>query len=233
MATVATPDSMRERAQRRGRAKWGGARAGAGRKPKQGLRSTPHRSRPLHSAEHPVHVTLRARLKSLRNRHVFPTLVGVIAAQRRRGKSFRIVHFSVQYNHLHLIVEARNKVALSSGVRALVISIARRVNELISERGRFWADRYHARALTTPRAVRTALRYVLAISESTNRARVPSCGRIRIRRRPGSTGFESAALVLCSNVRRSRFRGGGSWFRRLRCRRRAQRSRSWPGVGLG
>jgi REP-associated tyrosine transposase len=93
---------------------------------------------------------------------VFPTLVGAIAAQRRRAKSFRIVHFSVQYDHLHLIVEARNKAALSSGVRALVITLARRVNKLLSQSGRFWADRYHGRALTTPRAVRTALRYVLA-----------------------------------------------------------------------
>jgi len=106
-------------------------------------------------------VTVRSRRKSLRHKFVFPTLVLAIAAERRQEKSFRIVHFSVQYNHLHLIVEARNKRALSSGVRALVIRIARRMNKLISERGRFWADRYYSRALTTPRAVRTALRYVL------------------------------------------------------------------------
>jgi len=135
---------------------------GAGRKPKSGLRSTPHRARPPHSAAHPVHITVRSKWRSLRKQQVFPTLVGAIAAQRRREKSFRIVHFSVQYNHLHLIVEARNKKALSSGVRGLVIRIARRVNTLISSRGRFWADRYFGRALTTPRAVRTALRYVLA-----------------------------------------------------------------------
>jgi len=141
---------------------WGGARVGAGRKAKSGRRSTPHRARPLHWAAHPVHVTLRSKWRSLRKQQVFPTLVGAIADQRRREKSFRIVHFSVQYDHLHLIVEARNKRALSSGMRGLVISIARRVNKLLSERGRFWADRYHARALTTPRAVRTALRYVLA-----------------------------------------------------------------------
>lgn len=141
---------------------WGGYRAGSGRKLKSARRSTPHRPRASHSEAHPVHVTLRSRWRSLRKQFVFPTLVGAIADQRRRKNSFRIVHFSVQYNHLHLIVEARNKKALSSGMRGLVISIARRVNKLINERGRFWDDRYHCRELTSPRAVRTALRYVLA-----------------------------------------------------------------------
>jgi hypothetical protein len=46
-------------------------------------------------------------------------------------------------------------------VRGLSISIARRVNRLIFRRGRFWADRWHGRALTTPRATRHAIVYVL------------------------------------------------------------------------
>jgi hypothetical protein len=71
------------------------------------------------------------------------------------------VHFSAQYDHLHLIVEAANAQALSKGVRGLSISIARRVNALVGRRGRFWADRWHGRALATPREVRAAIVYVL------------------------------------------------------------------------
>src|SRR5262249_51404936 len=41
------------------------------------------------------------------------------------------------------------------------IRIARAVNRALGRRGRVWAERYHARALTTPRAVRNALVYVL------------------------------------------------------------------------
>lgn len=63
---------------------------------------------------------------------------------------------------MHLLVEAADSAALSAGMRGLVIRIARQVNKLLFRRGRFWADRWHGRALTSPRAVRHALVYVLA-----------------------------------------------------------------------
>jgi REP element-mobilizing transposase RayT len=81
-----------------------------------------------------------------------------------RGKQhfgFSLVHFSVQRDHLHLIAEARDRRALSRGMQGLSIRVARALNARLGRRGRLFADRYHARALTTPRAVRLALRYVL------------------------------------------------------------------------
>jgi hypothetical protein len=72
------------------------------------------------------------------------------------------VHFSVQWDHVHLVVEASDKRALSEGVRSLAIRIARNVNQLVGRRGQFWADRWHGRALETPAQVRNALVYVLA-----------------------------------------------------------------------
>jgi putative transposase len=74
---------------------------------------------------------------------------------------FRIIEFSVQNDHVHLIAEAADGLTLSSGVRGLAIRLARAVNRALGRRGRVWAERYHARALTTPRAVRHALVYVL------------------------------------------------------------------------
>jgi REP element-mobilizing transposase RayT len=141
---------------------WGGRRTGAGRKP--GPRPpTPHRARPEHRAMHPVHVTMRSALCSLRTQFVFPTVRNAIAAANRRDEAaFRIVHFSVQADHVHLLVEAANKRALSGGMRGLAVRVARGVNALVSRRGRFWADRWHGRALTSPRATRHALRYVIA-----------------------------------------------------------------------
>jgi len=141
---------------------WGGRRAGAGRKPASGRRpGVPHRARPLHRAAHPVHVTLRSApaLQCLRVRHVFSAVNGALPAASR--DDFRIIEFSVQANHVHLLVEADGTRALSSGVRGLAIRIARAVNRALGRRGAVWSDRYHARALTTPRAVRNALVYVL------------------------------------------------------------------------
>ena len=142
---------------------WGGRRAGAGRPRGPGPRCLPHEKRPEHRAAHPVHVTLRSVCRSLRTQFVFPTLQGAIASANRRGLAgFRIVHFSVQSNHLHLVVEASDRRALLEGVRGICIRIARNVNRLLSRRGRFFADRWHGRALKSPRAVRNALRYVIA-----------------------------------------------------------------------
>jgi REP element-mobilizing transposase RayT len=113
-----------------------------------------------------MHVTLRSGFKPLRSQFVFPTVKGAIAKANARaarlGGRCRVVHFSVQFDHIHLIVEAPSRAALRRGVAGLTISIARRVNALVNRRGRVFTDRWHGRALTTPRAVRHALVYVLA-----------------------------------------------------------------------
>jgi len=121
----------------------------------------PHRARPEHTAAHPVHVTLRAvePIRCLRSGRVFPAVRRALGAASR--SQFRILEFSVQADHVHLIAEAEHARALSGGVRGLAIRLARAVNRALGRRGRVWADRYHARALTTPRAVRHALVYVL------------------------------------------------------------------------
>src|SRR6185369_3720008 len=72
----------------------------------------------------------------------------------------RVVHFSVQGNHIHLLVEADDKRALSRAMRSLTIRIGRGLNTLMHSSGRVLAHRYHARALRTPTEVHRALGYV-------------------------------------------------------------------------
>ncbi|HEX5100512.1 MAG TPA: transposase [Polyangiaceae bacterium] len=86
----------------------------------------------------------------------------MLRAARRYPDRFWLVHFSIQHDHLHLIVEAKDKRSLSSGVRSVAVRVARYVNDLLSRRGPLWADRFHSRPLKTPREVRNALVYVLA-----------------------------------------------------------------------
>ena len=74
---------------------------------------------------------------------------------------FRLVHYSVQNDHLHLICEAKNRLSLSRGLQGLCTSIAMRLNRLWVRRGRVFADRYHDHVLRTPREVRNALHYLL------------------------------------------------------------------------
>jgi hypothetical protein len=157
---------------RRGR---GGKRAGAGRRRAPGVRpSVPHRVRPRHHGSKPMLVTLRARrgLPSLRRQAVSNMLREVLRRQRTRryATTFQVVEFTIQDDHLHLIVEATGVVAtgmkdapeaLRSGVSGLVISFAKRLNKLLGRRrGKVWGDRFHARELGSPTEVRNALVYV-------------------------------------------------------------------------
>jgi REP element-mobilizing transposase RayT len=152
--------------------RWGGARAGAGRKREQRGKVW-HRARPVHAAAEPVHVTLRARIAPLRSQHLFPTVrLALLRAARRAPERFRVVHYSVQRDHVHLIVEARDKRALSTGIQCVAIRVARYVNDLLKRRGPLWADRWHGHALKTPREVRNALTYVLGNFKKHARRRV-------------------------------------------------------------
>ena len=145
---------------------WGGARNGAGR-PKKGDASVPHVRRPFHDWHHPVHVTWRvvSGLPSLR----LWRLAGVVGRAFRASKerhevrksTFRVVHFSIQSNHLHLIVEAGSKTTLARGLRGLAIRIARRLNAALGRNGQVFEERYHARPLTVPKDARNTIVYVL------------------------------------------------------------------------
>jgi REP element-mobilizing transposase RayT len=141
---------------------WGGKRPGAGRKPAGDRAGVPHTTRPAHQKRHPVHVTLRAArgLPSLRRQAVFLEERKALGAASRSW--FRVLHFSVQSNHVHLVVEARDRAHLTRGMRGLAIRVALAVNRAIGRRGKVWGDRYHARALKTPREVRHGIVYVLA-----------------------------------------------------------------------
>jgi REP element-mobilizing transposase RayT len=150
----------------------GGRRAGAGRKRTPGKRpSVPHRTRPRHYGANPVHVTLRARagLPSFRAQVVHEMLRSALHRQRcpdrRYARSFQVVEFSIQENHLHLVVEAIGRqphahAALRAGVSGLAISFAKRLNRLLHRKGKVWGDRWHGRELASPREVRNALVYV-------------------------------------------------------------------------
>ena len=149
---------------------WGGRREGAGRKPtKGGRRTIAHRTRPFHEANHPVHVTLKVRrgvhlrrwatAKEIGEAIRKASTEGGAAAERRR--TFRVIHFSIQPDHLHLIVEATSKRALGRGMGGLASRLARRLNRKLRRRGPLFRERYHARALATPLEVRRCIAYVL------------------------------------------------------------------------
>jgi REP element-mobilizing transposase RayT len=140
----------------------GGKRAGAGR-PKDTVRNLlPHTRRPVVTGETPVHVTLRVRpdVWNLRSKRSF-RILGKALEAAREWKSARVVHYSVQGNHVHLVAEASDRKVLARRIQGLEVRIARGLNKLMDRRGAVFADRYHARALATPLEVRRVVEYVL------------------------------------------------------------------------
>ena len=149
---------------------WGGWREGAGRKP-SGVHVGPrgearagvsHKRKAAHDRRYPVHVTLRLRagLPSLRRKGEYAVLLGAFESGRERF-GFRLIHFAVLGNHVHLMTEAEDRRAHSRGTQGLAIRIAKRLNKLWNRRGKVFADRFHGRELGTPREVRNALNYLM------------------------------------------------------------------------
>lgn len=155
---------MRTKAQRELKFKtWGGKRKGAGRKPAgQKANGPKHRARTAFRHRKPTHVTLRAipGLPNFRERKNFVALKEMLRAGSER-LGVRLVHFSVQKNHLHLIVEADDSRALSRGIKGLEVRLARCINELAGRTGRVFKHRYDVKILGTPNQVRLTLIYVL------------------------------------------------------------------------
>ncbi|GAC1431860.1 MAG: hypothetical protein NVSMB62_28840 [Acidobacteriaceae bacterium] len=139
----------------------GGKREGAGRKRSKSS-GMPHLRREEIAARHPVHVTLRAAKGcwNLRSRRALRAVEPAFLAGRERF-GFRLVHFSIQGNHLHLLVEVEGKGSLARGLKGLEVRLARALNRMMGRKGRVFADRYHAHVLKTPREAARALRYVL------------------------------------------------------------------------
>jgi REP element-mobilizing transposase RayT len=109
-----------------------------------------------------VHITLRVRheVPNLRRNAFLPVLTDALRASSDQF-GFRLCHYVVMGNHLHLVVEADDERCLARGLQGLTIRLAKRLNRAARRRGRFFADRYHAHILRTPTEVHRALAYVL------------------------------------------------------------------------
>ncbi len=140
----------------------GGARGGAGRKPKGEQALVTHRARPNLSERDPILVTTRLLpgLPNLRNERTYAVLRRALSAGSDRF-GFRLVEFSIQTNHLHLLAEAEDARSLARGMQGLLVRVAKALNRSWGRRGKVLGDRFHARVLSTPREVRNALVYVL------------------------------------------------------------------------
>jgi REP element-mobilizing transposase RayT len=147
----------------------GGARTGAGRKRAPGPRRMTHTRRPYIQAANPMLVTLRVEkvVGSLRRMSAYRAIRRALKTVAYHHGIFRIVHFSLQRDHIHLLVEADGKFCLSRGMRSFQIAAAKHLNRELTpkgkrrRRGRVFVDRYHVMEIDSVARVCNAVSYVL------------------------------------------------------------------------
>src|SRR5882672_4891556 len=118
---------------------WGGRRKGAGAKSRGERAGVPHDRRAPLASRFPVHVSMKLRigLPSLRCGPAHSVLIGAFVAMRGRER-FRLVHYSIQSNHLHFVCEALDRRELTLGVQSLAIRIAKGLNALWKRSGKLF-----------------------------------------------------------------------------------------------
>jgi putative transposase len=121
----------------------------------------PHMVRPHHDYRHPIHVTMRRATgrSSLRKELTYAAIKAQIARAVQRG--VRVIHYSIQHDHVHLIIEAADRVRASRDMQLLFSRLALETNRVERRHGKLFADRHHRRPLTTPREMRNCLVYVM------------------------------------------------------------------------
>lgn len=142
-----------------------GRRHRAGR-PRSKHSGIPHTRRAELTGNDPLHVTLKIGdgLPSMRKRRAFRAVLGAFAGGKLgvEGKAgFRLTHYSVLGNHIHLMVEADSREHLASAMVGLKVRVARALNKVWGRSGPVFKERYHDVVLTSPSRVKTALNYIL------------------------------------------------------------------------
>ena len=124
---------------------------------------TPHKKRERVQSHTPLMITMKLckGLPSLRTMPTHDLWKEVLRALRRARSDFRVVHYVLMGNHIHMLVEVDSTKSLSSGMISLKTRFARRWNKMLGRKGKVFGDHYHHWLITAPHEARNAIAYVL------------------------------------------------------------------------
>lgn len=107
-----------------------------------------------------LHLTIKVRSHKadIKSKLVLRALHHAILRARRKG--LKIIHYTLEYNHIHLLVEASDKSVVHQGMQALGISLSKRINKIKGVTGSVYKHRYHLRKITSPRELKNVLHYI-------------------------------------------------------------------------
>ncbi len=118
-----------------------------------------HRRREYIGRPHSLHVTVKLNRADIKNKSILKILR--YAIQRARFRGLRVVHYTLEHNHVHLLIEGESNLMLSKGMQGLGVSLAKKINSLLRIKGQRYKHRYHLRILRSASQVRNVINYIL------------------------------------------------------------------------
>lgn len=107
----------------------------------------------------PLHLTIKLIKADIQNKTILKALRHAIGRARLQG--LRIIHFSLEYNHVHLYAEATSNKVLERGMKALGVSLVKKINRYFGSKGSCYKTRYHLRILRSASEVKNVIHYIL------------------------------------------------------------------------
>lgn len=138
---------------------WGGNRANAGRKNLS--KTVNHMKRERFELKTPLQITLKLKpgLPNLRTKKMLEAFQKALVLAKAR--ELRVIHYSLESNHAHLVVECMDNVSLGRAMKSFGSSFGKSVRRIAGGTGSVFVGRYHLRVLRDPTQTRNSLAYVL------------------------------------------------------------------------
>lgn len=106
-----------------------------------------------------LHLTIKVREnKDIQSKRILKALHHAI--KRARLKGLKVVHYTLEYNHVHLLVESVDNKILHKGMQAFGITITKAINKIKRTKGAVYKNRYHLRLINSPRQLKNVLHYI-------------------------------------------------------------------------
>ncbi|MBC7714103.1 MAG: transposase [Rhizobacter sp.] len=119
-----------------------------------------HTSRPELHRPCSLHLTVKIKkIKAdIKNKTILHFLKRAILNSRKQG--LKVIHFSLEYDHVHLLIEADNNIVLGKGMKSFGVTLSKAINKVKNQKGGVYKHRYHFRQISSARQLKNVMKYI-------------------------------------------------------------------------
>lgn len=118
-----------------------------------------HIKRPEIKKLMPLHLTIKLIRADIQNKIILKALRNAIFRARLHG--LRIIHYSLEHDHIHLYAESADNLILAKSMKAFGVSLVKKINRHFKSKGTCYKTRYHLRVLRSASEVKNVINYIL------------------------------------------------------------------------